>query len=60
VPIIWAKAREQRLLRELLPGGLGHADVDHLDQRLSVVQRDQHVRRLDVAVNDPFLMRVLH
>ena len=38
---------------------LGHAEVDDLGHRLAVVGRDQHVGRLDVAVDDPLLMRVL-
>ena len=40
--------------------GLGDAEVDHLGHRLAVVQRDQDVRRLEVAVDDAFLMGVLH
>ena len=50
---------EEGPLGELLLGRLGHAEVDHLGDRLAVVQRDHHVRRLDVAVDDPLLMRVL-
>ena len=60
VPTIWPKLGEQRLLGQLLAGRLGHAEVDHLGDRLAVVQRDQHVRRLEVAVDDPLLMGVLH
>jgi hypothetical protein len=41
-------------------GGLGDAEVDHLRHRLVIVQRDQHVVWLEIAVNHPFLMRVLH
>jgi hypothetical protein len=37
----------------------GQAKVDHLGHRSSVVQRDQHVRRLDVPVDDPLLMGML-
>ena len=40
-------------------GRLGDAEVDHLRHRHAVVQRDQDVRRLDVAVDDPLLVRVL-
>ena len=39
--------------------GLGDAEIDDLGHRHAVVQRDQDVRRLDVAMDDPFLMRVL-
>ncbi len=38
----------------------GNTEVDHFDDRAAVVQRDEHVRRLDVAVNDPLLVRVLN
>ena len=38
---------------------LGDAEVDHLGHRHAVVQRDEDVRRLDVAVDDALLMRVL-
>jgi len=43
-----------------LPGRLGDAEIDHLRDRDSVMERDQDVRRLDVAVDDPLLMRMLH
>ena len=54
------EAGEERLLRQLLPQRLGHAEINHLGHRLAVMQRHQHVARLDVAVNDALLMRVLH
>ena len=38
---------------------LGHAEVDDLRHRLFLLQRHQHVRRLDVAVQHALLMRVL-
>jgi len=38
---------------------LGDAEVDHLDQHLALVVGDQQVARLEVAVDDPFLVRVL-
>ena len=44
----------------LLLRRLGHAEVDDLRHRHAVVQRDEDVRRLEVAVDDAFLMRVLH
>ena len=52
--------RVERLLGQLLADRLGHAEVDHLRHRPAVVQRDQHVGRLEVAVDDPLLMGVLH
>jgi hypothetical protein len=43
-----------------LPGrGFGNAKVDHLWHGHSVVDADQDVRRLDVPMNDAFLMGVL-
>ena len=60
VPTIGAEAGEQRLLGQLLPGRLGHAEVDDLRHRLAVVQGDQDVGRLEVAVDDALLMGVLH
>ena len=51
---------EQRLVGELSAGRLGDAEVDDLHNRFVVVKRHQHVRRLDVAMDDPLLMRVLH
>ena len=39
---------------------LGHAEVDDLRHRLAVIDCHEDFRRLEVAVDDPFLMRVLH
>jgi len=44
---------------QLLPSGLGHAKVDHLGHGLAVIQRHQYVGRLDVAMDDALLVRVL-
>ena len=52
-------AGEERLLGEPLVGGLGDAEVDDLGHGLAVVQRDQDVGRLDVAVDDSLLVGVL-
>ena len=41
-------------------GRLGHAEVDHLRRRPAVHLRHQHVARLQVAVDDPLLVGVLH
>ncbi len=54
------EGREQRLLGELLVGRFGDAEIDHLGNRPAIVERDQHIRRLDVAVDDPLLVRMLH
>ena len=50
---------EERLLGQPLLGRLGDAEVDDLGHRLAVVQRDQDVGRLEVAVDDPLLVGVL-
>ena len=56
-----AERREQALLAQLHPaGGLGQAEVDHRGDRDAVVVLDQDVCRLQVAVDDPLLVRVLH
>ena len=39
---------------------LGNAEIDHLGNGRSFVHGDQHVRRLEVAVDDPLLMRMLN
>ena len=57
--MIGAELGEQRPLGQPLVDRLGDAEVDHLGHRLAVVERDQHVRRLDVAVDDPLLVGVL-
>jgi len=48
-----------RVLSVRLTRRLCHAEVDDLWHRPAVVDGDQHVRRLEIAVDDPFLMRVL-
>src|SRR5262249_40030222 len=53
------EAGVQRLLGQLRAGRLDHAEVDDLGHRLAVVQRDQDVGGLDVAVNDALLVGVL-
>ena len=52
---------EQRVLAQLHAGGrFRHAEVDHLGHRLAVVAFHEDVRRLQVAVDDPLLVRVLN
>ena len=55
-----AQAGVDRVVGKRLPRRLGHAEVDHLRHRLVVVQRNQHVARLDVPVDDPLLVGVLN
>ena len=59
VPTIAPSCGEQRPLGQPLVDRLGDAEVDDLGHRLAVVERDQDVRRLDVAVDDPLLVGVL-
>ena len=51
---------EHRPLRELLAGRLGDAEVDDLGHRHAVVEADQDVGGLQVAVDDALLVGVLH
>ena len=51
--------REERLVGQPAFRRLGDAEIDHLRHRHAVVQRDEDVRGLDVAVDDALLMRVL-
>ena len=55
------EAGEHCLIRELNVGGrFGDAEIDHLGDRHAIMQCHQDVGGLDVTVNDPFLMGVLH
>ena len=60
VPTTAPKPVNSVSLGQLRPGRLGHAEVDDLGHRPAVVQGDQDVRGLEVAVDDPLLVRVLH
>ena len=60
VPTMLADFGEQRAFGQLLAGGLGDAEIDHLGHRLAIVQSDQHVGRLQIAMDDALLMCVLH
>ena len=51
--------RVNRRVRQPAFRRLGDAEIDHLRHRHAVVQRHEDVRRLDVAVDDPLLVRVL-
>ena len=52
--------RVQRVFSQRLVHRLGQPEVDHLRYGLAVVQTDQDVARLQVAVNDALLVGVLH
>ena len=51
---------EDRPLGQLTVERLGHTEVDDLRHRQSVLLGHQHVGRLEVAVQDRLLVRVLH
>ena len=51
---------EDAALGEPLRRGLGDAEIDDLRRVLLVLGRHQHVRRLDVPMDDPLLMRMLY
>ena len=59
VPITWPNSVNSVASVSDWSHRLGDAEVDHLGHRLAVVQCDQHVRRLDVAMNDALLVGVL-
>ena len=54
-----AELGEQRSFGESLIDRLGDAEVDYLGDGTAIMERDEHVRGLQVAVNDPLLVRVL-
>ena len=49
-----------RGIGQTLVQGLGHPEVNHLDRRLFSLGGHQYIRRFDVAVNNAFLVGVLH
>ena len=60
VPMIWSKPVKSVLSVRLCPVALAMPKSMTLGTGGAVVERDQDVRRLDVAVDDPLLMGVLH
>ena len=52
-------ASKERLFRQLLVGGLGDAEVDHLGHRLAIMVRDHDVGRFDIPVDNALLVGVL-
>ena len=59
MPTIAPEAGDQGLVGQRLPGCLGHAEVDDFGHRLAVIESHQHVGRLEIAVDDALLMRML-
>ena len=51
---------KQGLFRQALVDCLGDAEVNHLGHRLAIGKCHQHIRGLDIAVNDSLLMGVLN
>ena len=49
-----------RLVGQLLAGRLRNTKVDHLGDWQIIVHRDQYIGWLDVAMDDPLLMRMLN
>ena len=54
------EGRVQRLLGQLLARGFGDAKVDDHGYRPNVIHFDQDVARLEIAMDDAFLMCVLY
>ena len=52
--------RYQRLVFTLLRDGLGDTEVDNARHRLAIDFNNQNVGRLQIAMHDRFLMRMLH
>ena len=52
--------REERFVGQPALQSLGDAEIDDLGHRHAVVQRDEDVRRLEVAMDHALLVRVLH
>ncbi|MFO1486587.1 MAG: hypothetical protein U1F71_24710 [Verrucomicrobiaceae bacterium] len=51
---------EEGFIRQLLAGGARNAKINDLGQRLAIDRGYQDVGRLEVAMDDAFLMRMLH
>ena len=62
MPTIVAEGRKHGVFRQRLRAlqRLGQSEVDHLGHRPAVVLGDQNVRGLNVAVDNPFLVGMLH
>jgi hypothetical protein len=53
------EGRKEGLVGQSTLRRLGDPEVDHLGNRHAVMQRHQDVRRLDVPMNNPLLVRML-
>ncbi len=51
---------KERFVRERLCRRLGDAEVDDFRHGTCIVLRDEQIRRLEIAMNDSLLMRMLH
>ena len=54
-----AGLRDRLIRLKIAGGGLGDSEVDHLGLRPAVMLPDEHVGRLDIAMNHALLVRVL-
>ena len=54
------EGREKRGVGQPPLRGLRDSEIDHLRDRFAVVPGDEDVRRFQIAVDDPFLVGVLH
>ena len=55
-----ARERHEHVVGQLLANGLCDAEVDDFGLRQAVLLHDEHVGRLEIPMNDAFLMRVLY
>ena len=51
---------EHGFFRQRHTDGLGHPKIDYLGDRLAVLRGDNNIGGLDVPMDDPFLMGMLH
>src|SRR5687767_8226248 len=51
--------RKESFFRERLLRSLGNSKINDFDHGVGIMQRDEHVGRLDITMNNPFLMRML-
>jgi hypothetical protein len=53
-------AGKERLFRQLLVGGFGNAEVNHLGERFTIMARNHDIGRFDIPMDDAFGVGVLH
>src|SRR5437773_7358990 len=51
---------EERLVGKRFLDGLGDAEVNKLRREVAVVFDDENIARFEIAMNDAFLVRMLH